>query len=216
MPSSRPLGRVALFGMALVSLMMGHELTYVLAHGLGAGYEHAMAEGGHSGYWTSFVLTVVGLSLILVGVATLQLRRLGRLARRTRIDGLAVADAAPRCFIDLLARTWPRVGLLAVGLFLVQENVELWAASQPMPFLDVLAGEHAMALPVLAAVSLLAAVVGALVGWRRHVLRSRIEAIRTWARPTAGRRPTLPSSRPLTRITVSSHGLRAPPVAVAA
>lgn len=205
-----------MFGLALASLLVGHELTYVLAHGLGAGYEHAMAEGGHSGYWTSFVLTIVGVSVILAGAAAVQLRRLGRLARQTRMNELDVADAAPRCFVDLLARTWPRVALLTVGLFLLQENVELWAAGQPMPFLDVLAGEHAMALPVLATVSLLTAVVGALVGWRRLVLHARIAVTRTWTRSAAVRRPALRSSRPLARITVSSHGLRAPPVTVAA
>ena len=216
MRSSPTLGLVATLGLALASLLVGHELTYVLAHGLGAGYEQVMADGGHNGYWTSFVLTLVGVSLILAGASAVQLRRLGRLARQTRLHGVDVADAAPRCFVALLARTWTRVAPLAVGLFLIQENVELWAAGQPMPFLDVVTGEHAMALPVLTIVSLVAAVVGALVGWRRLVLHSRIAVTRTWARPAAVRRPALRSARPLARITVSSHGLRAPPVTVAA
>lgn len=216
MRSSPSLGLVATLGLALASLVVGHELTYVLAHGLGAGYDQAMAAGGHDAYWTSFLLTTGGVLLTLAVAAAIQLRRLGRLVRQARVNSLVVADQAPRCFVDLLARTWPRVALLAVGLFLLQENVELWAAGQPMPFLDVMAGEHAMALPVLAAVSLLAAVVGALVGWRRLVLRSRIAVTRTWTRSAVVRRPALRSSRPLARVTVSSHGLRAPPVTVAA
>ena len=61
-------------------------------------------------------------------------------------------------------------------------------------------------------VSLLALIVGALVGWRRLVLRSRIGAARSWSRRPMVRRPAPRSWRP----TISSHGLRAPPVPVAA
>lgn len=216
MPSARPLGIVATLGLALASVVGGHELTYVLAHGLGSGYDQAMAAGGHDAYWTSFLLTTGGVLLILAVAAALQLRRLGRLARNARVNGLFVADQAPACFVHLLARTWLRVGLLASALFILQENIELWAAGQPVPFLDVVAGEHALALPILAAVSFLAAVVGALIGWRRLVLRSRIAAVRAWTRPASVRRPALRSWRPSARTAVSSHGLRAPPVTVAA
>ena len=50
--------------MVLVTLVLGHELTYLIANGP-HGYEAAMRAGGHEGYWTTFVLAVGALVTVL-------------------------------------------------------------------------------------------------------------------------------------------------------
>ena len=198
----------------MAALTIGHELTYVLAHGLGDRYQEAMRAGGHDAYWASFVLTVGGITAALAGVVVVQLRRLQAAARLAGRDHVAV-DEGPS-LSSLLVGLFPRVAVATIGLFLVQENIELAAAGHALPGLDVVAGEHWSALPILLLVSLAAALVGALLAWRRAILRARLAQVTRWARPVSSRPRTASRRRPFVGIRPAAHGLRAPPVTSAA
>ncbi|MEW5992242.1 MAG: hypothetical protein AB1736_12970 [Chloroflexota bacterium] len=50
MPRSRLPSLAILGALALASLALGHELIYLIAHGVGEGYAVAMREGGHDRY----------------------------------------------------------------------------------------------------------------------------------------------------------------------
>lgn len=198
--------------MVMASLAASHELIYLLAHGAGAEYARAMREGGHDRYWTSFVLIVAGISLVLAVVAVRQLRRLHQQASLVRAGRLDVDDRGLGLFARQAVRLWLLVSANTFVAFLAQENFETVTASHPLPGLDVVGGEHAVALPVIAFVSLAVALVGALVRWGRHVLLARLHRSAGPVRRRAPRtlRPAS-ISRPRSSSAVRSHGLRAPP-----
>jgi hypothetical protein len=54
--------------LAVVSLLVGHELVYALRYGVGAALARAMTARGHDGYWPLF-LVVAGTALVLLLVA---------------------------------------------------------------------------------------------------------------------------------------------------
>ena len=203
---------VVLASLALASLAAGHELIYLLSHGPGEGYAVAMREGGHDRYWTSFVLIVLAVVACLVAITAAQLLRLRRLAARTAIGGLSVRDAATTRYLRLLGALWLKVAAVAVVGYLLQENVETVSAGGPLPGFGVISGEHALAMPILTAVGLVVAAVGALVGWRREILLARLRSgfrprrqdARAIRRPTAVNRPRLGREG-------RRNGVRAPP-----
>lgn len=206
--------RLPFAALAAAGLALSHELVYLLSHGHGEGYARAMSEGGHDRYWISFVLTSMTVCLALTAVTMTQLHRLSRKA-----DGLAPApsvEESPRYLAALLARIWPRLAALTAALYLAQENIERAISGSPPPGLGAMAGEHAIALPIIAVATLLIAAVGALACWRRDVLAARIMASRPAlprvvriSRPPAGRRAVSfdAGRRP---------GVRAPPEALTA
>lgn len=212
MTGSRSHQAVVVASLVMASLAVGHELIYLFAHGAGADYARAMQEGGHDRYWTSFLLTVFGVSLVLSIIACRQILRLQRQASLARAGRLSIDDGDLGFLSRLTRRLFLFVSAGTTLAFFAQENLETLAAGHPLPGLDVISGEHAIALPVVAVVSLLVALVGALFQWGRHVLVARLrrsaEPVRQHAprvsRPAA---TTVPSS-----VTdVRSHGLRAPP-----
>lgn len=167
-------GRLPAFAaLGMAALLLSHELVYLLAHGPGDGYRQAMSDRGHGGYWASFVLTVVLIGGALVAVTARQLIRLTRQARSAR-SGVAVPEGHP---IELLRQTL-RLGLVitaaATAAFVLQENIELAAAAQQWPLLEVVSGPHAMAVPVIGIVSTAIAFVAALCRWRRALLIARL------------------------------------------
>lgn len=202
--------------LVMAALAASHELIYLLAHGAGAEYARAMQEGGHDRYWTSFVLTVVGITLALTVIAVRQLRRLHRQTSMVRAGRLRVHDGGLDLFARQATRLWLLVSAGTVLAFLSQENLETVAAGHALPGLDVVTGEHAVAIPVIALMSLLVALVGALVGWGRHVLLARLRGSMNPVRRRAPRtlRPS-PVRVPASTSAVRWHGLRAPPSAVA-
>lgn len=200
--------------LVLAALALGHELIYLLAHGFGEGYARAMQEGGHDRYWTSFVLIVLVVTGCLSVVAAAQWRRLRRLAVGVGAGTVRLADGGLDRFLELLRPLWLRVSAGTIAAYLIQENTETASIGAPLPGLGVLGGEHAIALPVLLAVSLVVAAVGALVGWRREILLARIRAaarLRLRA-PAATLRPALDVDRPANRREGRRNGVRAPPL----
>lgn len=201
--------------LALAAMAAGHELVYLLSHGPGDGYAAAMREGGHDRYWTSFVLVVVAVTAGLAMVAAVQLRRLQRLAADVHVAGLEVADRGVGRFLGLLGGLWLRVAVVTSVGYVVQENVETASVGATLPGLGVVGGEHVVALPILVLVSVAVAAVGALVGWRREVLVTRLR-VRSAFRPRragAVRRPSA-AELPHPSIEPRRNGVRAPPAMV--
>ena len=214
MPRSRLSTFAVLGALSLAALALSHELIYILAHGAGAGYEAAMREGGHERYWTSFVLIVAVITVGLGAVAVAQWRRLRRLAANVSAGTIRLSDGGLDRFLGLVGPLWLRVSAGAIAVYLIQENLETASTGASLPGVGVLGGPHAIALPVLFAVSLVVAMVGALVGWRREVLLARIRAAarRRLRAPAATLRPALAAERPAGR-REGRRGVRAPPLA---
>ena len=193
------------------SLLLSHELVYMLAHG-SVGYDQAMGQGGHDRYWTSFAITVIGVCGALTITTARQLRRLGALGAAAKRGSRVVAPGNWQGLASGTLRLWVVVAVVTATTFLVQENAERVLVGQDAPLLGAISGEHALALPVIALVSFLVALVGALVRWRRDLLLARLDAEGS-VRP-AGAAPALrPDSAHmgLPAASVAAHGLRAPP-----
>lgn len=214
MPRSRLSSFAVLGALSLAALALSHELIYLIAHGAGAGYAAAMQEGGHDRYWTSFVLIVLVVTGGLGVVAAAQWRRLRKLAVDVHAGTVRLRDGSLDRFIGLLGQLWLRVSTGTIAAYLIQENVERASTGAPLPGVAVLGGEHAIGLPVLLAVSLVVAVVGALVGWRREVLLARIRAAarRQLRAPAAILRPALTADSPAGRREGRGKCVRAPPL----
>ena len=73
--------RTAFAGMAAVAFVLAHNLVFLASYG--AGYQAALRRTGHDDAWTTAVLAVLGLGVLLFVVATWRLHRLGLLARGT-------------------------------------------------------------------------------------------------------------------------------------
>jgi len=201
--------------LALAALAAGHELVYLLSHGAGDGYAAAMREGGHDRYWTSFVLVVVAVTAGLAAVVAVQLRRLRRLAASVHWAGVEVRDGGVGRFTGLLGGLWLRVAVITSVGYVVQENLETATAGATPAGLGVVAGEHALALPILVLVSLVVAVVGALVGWRREVLLARLRVRTAFRRRGAvALRGPIAAELPHPPAAPDRNGVRAPPAVV--
>ena len=163
-------GRPALLAMVFATVVLGHELTYLLTHGF-SGYDAAMAEAGHERYWVAFVLAVAATGCVLALVAVRQLLRLRNLAAGIEGGGTQNTGALRQ----LLAGLWRRTALGALLVYLLQENLEAVTSGQPLPGLNVLAGDQIVALPLVLLVALTIALIGALVAWRRDALLAQIQ-----------------------------------------
>ncbi len=212
-PSPRPALVVAV--LSPLSLVLSHNLAFLLSYG--SEMHLALRATGHDGAWSDAANLVVACSAALglaggarIAVLWLAVRRLGREAGGATNPGW-------RGFGSLLLRAW--LGILAVttAWYLVQEHLERLAVGQVAPLLDpLLAGGLGGPLLVIPAVSLLAALVGALFRWSVSALLARLTAA---GRPTRVRRRPVSGRRPAGRVTHPSAllarrlGLRAPPMA---
>lgn len=200
--------------MVLAAVTLGHELIYLLAHGPGEGYVRAMTEGGHDRYWTTFLLTVTAVVGGLFLAVMTQLLRLRRLAAAAREGSVDVGDSAPTRLLAIAGGLWIRLMLVVVALYVLQENIETAAVGGGLPFHQVLLGEHAIAVPVLAVSSLFVAFVAGLFAWRRDVYLARLRAATRPPR-TSGANPRRPATwlgRPATFASGRRNGVRAPPI----
>ena len=178
-PMARVAARTRFILLALVSLFLGHNAVYAADHGIGPGFASAMADLGHGGYWAPFALIAAAAAISLAAVSG---RRLARLHRG--LAGMAGSvlqsppHAAPGLYRHELAAIWPRLALVVVVLFTVQENIETFLAHGDVPGVDVLLrGDLPLAIPVLALITLALAAIGALVRWRIVVLMARLRAM---------------------------------------
>ena len=198
--------------MTLVSLVVAHNLVFLLAYG--SGYDEALAHSGHDGAWGTAVAVVLAAALGLVGLGTWRLHRLGVVAR-----ALAATEGGlrpgPSGFARCLVGLWVRLVGATTLLFVIQENLEHQHAGKGLPGLAVLgSGEYPNAAAIIAFVALAVAFVVSLFRWRRDVLVARIAAIRVgWrrARRTLQFRPEVWVERRHASIVVHQVSGRAPP-----
>ena len=204
---------LAHIGTALTALVLAHNLAFLATYG--PAYRLALARSGHDAAWSAAVVIVLSVALGLLAAATLQLRRLARLAPPPR-RGSPLPGGA-RQFARRLVRAWIALAPVTAVLFTIQENLERLAVGEPAPGLAVLArnGSPTIVL-VIAAISLVVALVAALFGWSRDLLIARIAAAgRSWRRAAPSRRPNVADRRP---VFLGGPGptLRAPPAGLLA
>jgi hypothetical protein len=203
--------------LAFASLVIAHEVTYHVHHGGGAELEARMHALGHDAWWPAFSLLALSAAIVLT---VLSAAHLVRLWLRGRTLGLSAGPprACDRPYSRELGRLWLKLLPITSLAFTVQENVEHALAGEGLIGLGALGGhEYALALPVLALVTLLVAAVGAALRWHAEQLEAGIaRALWQLLRP-AGR--TLP---PVLWWIVSAlcahawiralnHAVRAPP-----
>lgn len=208
--------------LALVVLLVAHDLVYAAGHGVGR-VADALSASGHDPYWRLVGLAgIVGLAALVTTAA----RRWQGL--RARLGGLIGAVPGSdirrvvvrRPTVGEVVRVWLWLLAIALPLFVVQENVEHYLGhAGHLPLLGVLVEpQHLAALPVFGLVALLVAVVAAGVEVRLAGLERAVRIAERWSlrRPAA----ILPgSASPPTRLLRRTNSLatpdlgRAPPLA---
>jgi hypothetical protein len=221
--------RVAASGgvlLALVGLFIGHTLEYLRVWGP-AGVVASMTNPVHA-----YMLPVAGVLVALSAVFAFRLARAwqalnDRLDRavagvrriwRGRPDEGGGATARRSTPGTRLVAIWLPLAAAQIVLYLVQENVEALARSQPAPGLGAITGIHWAAPLVHLYVSLLLACtvrICQILFHRREVIVERVEALlraiveRRRTRAAAIARPIARSVSPLERL--GRHLWRRPP-----
>jgi hypothetical protein len=221
--------RVAASGgvlLALAGLFMAHTLEYLRVWG-SAGVVESMTNPVHA-----YMLPVAGALLVLSAIFAFRLarawqvlnERLDRAAAgvrriwRGRAEEVSSAQATPSTAGTRLVAIWLPLAAAQIALYLIQENVEALARSQPPPGLGAITGIHWAAPLVHLYVSLLLACVVRIcqiLFRRREAVVERLEALlraivrrrRTTAVVTFG--PIARSVAPLERL--GRHLWRRPP-----
>lgn len=179
---ARQLRRLRFVALVVVGALIAHDAVFAAQYGFGDRRDAALAATAHD-YWPVFAglaMLVGGLGLAAAASVLLHLHRALRRLPASR------PPAGTPGYAGELLRLWPRLFLAVTLVFTLQENVEHLAAGRGLPGLWVLSWpEYPLALPVIAAVSLLLAAAGAWLRWRTEVLAGRLAAARAAARRSA-------------------------------
>lgn len=194
-PFARIRGPFASWAAAGVALLVSHDAIFLVQVGPGHALVRTLREAGHE-YWG-----VASLLLGLIGMAVLAAALLRLQGLRRKVASLGAAPVTrSRPYLARWLAAWARVlAVVAVG-FAVQENIEHLIGHSHAPGLGALIGpEYPLALPVIALVSGLAALVVAALSHAQLALLAVIaEAIRQRLR-----RPPRRTLRPPLRIAVA-------------
>lgn len=193
------------WALAGVSLLASHDLVYLVQLGPGAELASALREAAHD-YWGAGSALLTAIGGVAIGVTLLQLRRLRRTATHLRATP---ARSYPRRFV----RTWGLLfAVVAVG-FVLQESAEhLVLHGHPIGAGALLSAEYPLALPVIAPITALAALVVALAADAERRLLAAITSVLARLRPRRSLERPAPSV-PLRPSVRSRPGAsRAPPV----
>lgn len=184
--------RVRFILLVAVVAVIGHDLTYLVAHGLG-GYRAALGTTGHDGHWLP---VAAGVGALLLAAASVAAARWVRLRRQ--LAQLPGDPIRPRMdpILPPALRLAARLFVTALVVFIVQENLEATAmgAMAPGPGIVVASG-YAAAVPALAVVALLFAITSELIDARILRLEHALAVART-ALP----RPTTSAARRVPRL----------------
>jgi hypothetical protein len=187
-PKWQPLLRST--ALALVAFVLAHNAIFLIAYR--ASFATALARSGHDEHWTATVIVAAELALALFVAGIARLVQLRRLVRALDGDRFAGPDDGWPGLRRHLVRGWLVMFPVTLALFVGAENLERVNVGLPAPGLGVLdAVGYPASMLILAAASLLVALVEALYRWRHEVLVARIRAARRrWARSTGslGRR----------------------------
>lgn len=213
-PLARIRGPIAFWALAATALLASHDAVFLAQVGPGSELARVLRVAGH-GYWgtASVALAVIGLAAIAGALVRLRsLRRRARAlgSRPTHSDGTYVAR---------WLGAWMRLlSVVAIG-FLVQENYEHLVEHGDGPGLGALLGpEYPLALPVIALITGLGALIAASVVQTEHELLAVIAVALT---RSVGRGPRNVPRPPIRLPTADRSPLalaaagRAPPPAFA-
>lgn len=199
--------RLAFWALAAVALLVSHDAIFLVQIGPGEALARVLRDAGH-GYWgvASVALAVIGLAV--AAGAWVRLRRLRR--RAAELGATPVTDAKSR-----LLWTWLRLFVVVALGFGIQENVEHHLSHMHATGLGVLFGpEYPLAVPVIALISGLAALLASASVRAERQLLAAIAAVLDWAFGHPPRSlPRPPTRRWVTRMSPLASALagRAPP-----
>lgn len=203
--------RLAFWVMAGVALFLSHDAIFAVQLGPGESLTRALRGAGHE-YWG-----LASLALILAGLA-LGINAVARL-RHLRHRASEIGATPIRARWARLTPTWLRLFAVVCIGFLVQENIEHGLTHMHLPGLGALLGpEYPLALPVIAAITGLAAMVTTLAG---SIERELIAAIADVLRQAFGHaprshpRPPIRLAPPRLAPIATAMAGRAPPPAFA-
>jgi hypothetical protein len=182
--------RLAFWLLGAVALAVSHDAVFLAQTGPGHDLVAALRSGGHA-YWAilSFGLAVLGLA---VGIGSLL--RLHRLRRWADALGERHGPMPSATYLARAFGVWARLFPLVVLGFLLQENAEHLVAHGHLIGLAALGGaEYPLALPVIGAISLLAALTTGAFSIAERELIVRIAAALRAVRARAPRRLVRPA-----------------------
>jgi hypothetical protein len=202
--------------LALAVMVVGHNLTFLIAYG--SDYASKLASTGDGKSWDDTVAVILVAAVLLSAAACLRLAFLVRQVRTTSpYQRVGLSGAA---YLRTLLPVWLKLFAVSIVLFVLQENQERWSIGLAMPGLSVL-GAVGPVSPILvfALVSLAFAAVVALFRVGIGCLEAIIAKARTRTWPGA-QRPYRrgapdPESAPASIIGRNLAG-RAPPALVPA
>ncbi len=203
-------GSLQFAALALVVLVVGHDLTFLSFNGLD-GLGIALRQTGHDAYWPfTWLVAVLGV----VALATIAVTRAARLLRSLNsVTPGSFGEVEP--YARRFFRLWPRLAVVALAAFLLQEGVEHYVAhaGHLIGLREIVVGEYAAALPAFAFASGLVAAVASLFGHAIEVLEAAVR--RAAHRPRRALRGLPHPSQPLLvriRTSLATPDLgRAPP-----
>jgi len=172
---ARVRGPVAFWAVAGVALLVSHDAVFLAQVGPGHELARALREAGHE-YWGMASLVLAAIGVAALAATLLRMRSLRRSVATLGAD----PTARSRPYAARWLATWARlVAIVAIG-FAVQENIEHLIGHSHAPGLGALMGpEYPLALPIIAAITGLAALVAAGLGQAEQALLAVIaDAIR--------------------------------------
>lgn len=201
----------AFWAMAGVALLASHDAIYAVQVGPGEALANVLRRAGHD-YWGAASLALTLIGLVACGAAAVRLRRLGR--RASTLPRVAAIEGQPT-LRTRLPHLWVRLFAVVVIGFVLQENLEHALAHGHALGLGALFGpDYPLAIPVIAGVTLLAAIIAAFLVGRERRLLAMIAAATQAGRPRAPRavpRPPLRLSLPRVAPMGGAVAGRAPP-----
>lgn len=207
--------RAAFWTLAAVALLLSHDAVFLVQLGPGEPLAHALRQAGHD-YWGAATVVLAIAGVVLAAAATW---RLVALRRRANVLHARLRPVPARTYLRRAVTMAARLfAVVAIG-FVLQENVEHVLGHGHAPGLGALLGpEYPLALPVIAAISLLAGLLGAVVATTTgQLLAGIVEALARRSRsPRSTGRPQSRSwARPRSPMATRVAG-RAPPIVAVA
>ena len=204
--------RIVFWALAAFTLLVSHDVVWLVQLGPGEHLASALRTEEH-GYWAA--ASVVILDIVALAALATVTRAIG-LARRARQVGAAVPGVGGRSVLGRAAVAWIRLlAVVAIG-FAIQENVEHFLAhGHVLGFGAITGPEYPLALPVLAAATAVAALLGAIVRSAEAELVAGIDAALRGLRLRPSRRTRHAPSRVNLRrrpAMAGSDAERAPPI----
>ena len=203
---------IAFWVLAAVALLVSHDAVFAAQIGVGDGLVRALRGAGHE-YWGAASAILAAAGMLAAAGAAIRIRMLRRRAAELRAERLP-----PRGYLRRTGGMWLRLfALVAVG-FLLQENAEHFGSHGHLIGTGALLGpEYPLALPVIALITGLGALLAAILAGTEHSLLATIAAALDRQAPRALRvlaRPPQHLPSPVRSVLGRAGAGRAPPRAL--